>query len=573
MEINASSGPSLVPGAPGPSGWGFRHRIGFGLNLLLTAVLSIGVAAGVNFFFATQPKMKKLEFDWTGEGTYTLSDKTHKVLGQLKEAVAVYVLQAPMSQIDALALQRLATTLDNYAAASEKIRVETMNIEQDGLKIRGLIKSAEIEISALGGGNKVILLAPGKKKKIIDLSEMYEADWGGGMMGGPSGIKAWKAEQTLTSSIFALTEGDKAVVYFLTGHGERKIDAQEHNQYAKSVRVLRDAENMEVKPLSLLSEKAGSVPKDCDVLVIAGPTKPLLEQETKAVDAYLSAGGSLLLLLDGFTPNGLGPFLEKWGVEATGQDLVISEQCLNFDPTFLAVSEITPHRVTEGMDGQYLALHQTCSVKSRPGASPDLQVVDLLKIGAAWVMTDPNKDPRKGSPPQPATVGVLVTKSLEKKSGALNSPFAPALGGGADGAPEQEAASPTAEPPPVAPNEPVDVSAPSASPALAPKGAEGSPSGPSATASPKESRILVIGDADFVGNRYQEIAANQAFYINAVRWLASQESLISIPPKDNPSKPIGETPEKMQRAFWVSYVFLPGLAIAFGVTVWLFRRK
>ena len=51
------------------------------------------------------------------------------------------------------------------------------------------------------------------------------------------------------------------------------------------------------------------------------------------------------------------------------------------------------------------------------------------------------------------------------------------------------------------------------------------------TAKP-ETRIVVFGDSDFVANGYLGIPGNRDLFLNTVNWLAQQENLISIRPRD-----------------------------------------
>jgi hypothetical protein len=77
---------------------------------------------------------------------------------------------------------------------------------------------------------------------------------------------------------------------------------------------------------------------DCNLLIIAAPTKPLPELELQKIDQYLAQGGRLFALFNYASirqPTGLEPILQHWGVNVgadvvqdpkhtiTGQDLVV----------------------------------------------------------------------------------------------------------------------------------------------------------------------------------------------------------------------------------------------------------
>src|SRR5262249_22057803 len=47
-----------------------------------------------------------------------------------------------------------------------------------------------------------------------------------------------------------------------------------------------------------------------------------------------------------------------------------------------------------------------------------------------------------------------------------------------------------------------------------------------------ETRVAAIGDSDFAANNYLGIEGNRDLFMNTVNWLAQQESLISIRPRE-----------------------------------------
>src|SRR5206468_7942670 len=68
--------------------------------------------------------------------------------------------------------------------------------------------------------------------------------------------------------------------------------------------------------------------------------------------------------------------------------------------------------------------------------------------------------------------------------------------------------------------------------APAPSTAAGDSPAKASDAPKPESRIVVFGDSDFVTNGYLGIPGNRDLFLNSVNWLAQQENLIAIRPKD-----------------------------------------
>src|SRR3990170_1056147 len=115
------------------------------------------------------------------------------------------------------------------------------------------------------------------------------------VLGGASEVAAAPTEQEITQSIIRLSHPGSRKVYFLTGHGERDIEASDEAGYSQ-LRQKLEAKNYSVETLSLLITP--QVPDDALALVIAGPTAPLSAVEVEAVQSYLRDGGGLVVLAD-----------------------------------------------------------------------------------------------------------------------------------------------------------------------------------------------------------------------------------------------------------------------------------
>ena len=89
----------------------------------------------------------------------------------------------------------------------------------------------------------------------------------------------------------------------------------------------------------------------------------------------------------------------------------------------------------------------------------------------------------------------------------------------------------------------------------------------------KEARVVVIGDSDFANNAFLRLQRNGDLFLNAVSWLAEDEDLISVRPKDSENRSVNMTSADSRTLFWVTMFLLPGAAVGLGVLVWSRRRK
>jgi ABC-type uncharacterized transport system involved in gliding motility auxiliary subunit len=87
-----------------------------------------------------------------------------------------------------------------------------------------------------------------------------------------------------------------------------------------------------------------------------------------------------------------------------------------------------------------------------------------------------------------------------------------------------------------------------------------------------ETRLVAIGDSDFAGNGALGVSGNRDLFLNAVNWLAQQENLISIRPRDPEDRRITLTADQERRIFFITVLIVPGLILLAGVQTWWRRR-
>jgi len=229
---------------------GEARRVGkYGTSALLTAVLGV-VVLGLLAFLSTR---YTLRFDWTEQKVHTLSDQTRTVLEQLDTDVRITAFFNPL---DAPPYRDL---LDRYDYSSDRVSLTFAdpNVRPD------LVDELALDGSDLARG--LMRIEAGGDS--VDLTEFDE----------PS----------ITNAIVKLTRGGGKKVVFLEGHNERSIEAgpQEDGRGFGRARSALENENYEVDTLLLAA--TGEVPEDADLVVVAGPTRPLLPEEHTALGRYL----------------------------------------------------------------------------------------------------------------------------------------------------------------------------------------------------------------------------------------------------------------------------------------------
>ena len=93
-----------------------------------------------------------------------------------------------------------------------------------------------------------------------------------------------------------------------------------------------------------------------------------------------------------------------------------------------------------------------------------------------------------------------------------------------------------------------------------------------AIAMERDERVVVFGDSDFASNAVLGTQGNRDLFLNAVNWVAQQEALIAIRPKQAGDRRVTMTEDQQRRVLYLSVLGLPLAVAALGVWTWSRRR-
>jgi ABC-type uncharacterized transport system involved in gliding motility auxiliary subunit len=88
----------------------------------------------------------------------------------------------------------------------------------------------------------------------------------------------------------------------------------------------------------------------------------------------------------------------------------------------------------------------------------------------------------------------------------------------------------------------------------------------------KKAYLTVIGDSDFAGNQYFNFSGNGDLFLNIASFLAEEENLISIRPKERKNSPLSITSDQGMLILMLG-LLTPSLVIFIGVRTWWRRRR
>ena len=152
-------------------------------------------------------------------------------------------------------------------------------------------------------------------------------------------------ESNLTNAIIKVTRELDKVIYFTTGHGERNIEGETPQDYKQAVDGIT-SENYMVKSINLAEER--KIPRDCSVLVSAGPKADFFPFELDSIKSYIEGGGKYFVMLDPQININLMDFLTTYKFQFQ-DDLVVDAsgvgQLFGMGPEIPLVSNYEDHEI------------------------------------------------------------------------------------------------------------------------------------------------------------------------------------------------------------------------------------
>lgn len=346
-------------------------------------------------------------------------------------------------------------------------------------------------------------------------------------------------EEKLTNALVNVLKNKSKKIYFTKGHKEGAIKNTEAGGYSTIVTDLEGSKNT-VEEVSLL--ETAKVPDDADMLVIAGPQYDFKEEETRIIEDYLTHGGAVLAMVNAMTNVGtLDKMLEKFGVRL-GNDLLIlapnDVAAQMYGQNNAIVTEFDPlSPVTKDFASQSqvaLLMKNTRSLIEVPDNINKLKVTLAAKTGAQAIRV---KDVH----------GPSDLENLTEDRWEMGAFPVIAVAAGKSPAPATAANETSGD-----------------AKSDAPK--EGATSG-------QETRLIVIGSADFATNTGAQAAEHRDMFMNMTNYLLQDEDFIAIRPKDPTKSSLDLTSGQSQLLLLVLAFIYPLGFLGTGTISWLKRRR
>ncbi len=267
-------------------------------------------------------------------------------------------------------------------------------------------------------------------------------------------------------------------------------------------------ENYVVKTLNLAQDK--KIPDDCAVLVIAGPKSDFFPFELDTIKKYLENGGKLFVMIDPEWKPSLPEFLKKYKIKV-GDNIVVDAS---------GVGQLFGMGPEIPLVNKY-AKHElfkdfnimtffpvACSVQATTEGESGYSALELFKTTASSWGETDYRNPKVKFDPDRDVKGPVPLAVVSTKTVNGN----------------------------------------------------------------KKTRILVIGDSDFAGNAYIRNSGNYDLFLNIVNWLAEEEDMITIRPKEIDDRRVNLSMKDSKIILYTSVIALPLLIVIAGIVVYYRRR-
>lgn len=257
-----------------------------GMTTLVLVAIVIACYIGLNVLVE---KVNLEDIDCTEKKLYSLSDETKNKISDLQNEITIQLINME-SQDYVKEYSR------KYSAMNDKIKIE---------EVKDL--SARLDLKTkynLGDTDSLIVVKSGGKEKTITIDDLYTYDYS-------TYEQIDITEEAITNAIVEITLEKKPKIYILSG----KTYYQTQQALSSVVTKLEDDSN-DVEYLDILSK--GSVPEDCDCLIITTLKSDISELERDKILEYIQRGGKLMFLtsqniLDVDMPN-LDKIFSEYGI-------------------------------------------------------------------------------------------------------------------------------------------------------------------------------------------------------------------------------------------------------------------
>ena len=228
-----------------------------GTTTLLLVLIVIACYIGLNMLVE---KVNVENLDFTEKKLYSLSDETKTKLSDLNQDVTIQL-------INATNYRYLIDYAKKYTILNDRIKVEEISDLSSRVDLKTKYNLSDTDM--------LIVIKEGEKEKTLTSNDLSTYDYS-------TNKQIDLTEEAITNAIVELSMDKKPVIYVLSS----KSYYQSEQALSSVTQKLQDESN-EVKYLDILT--SGSVPEDCNCLVITTLKEDLNELERDKILEYIKS--------------------------------------------------------------------------------------------------------------------------------------------------------------------------------------------------------------------------------------------------------------------------------------------
>lgn len=359
-------------------------------------VLVIAIVVVVNLVFGKLD----LSTDLSSGSYFTLSKTTKKILKQVDSDITIYYMVQDGSEQD-----YISNALKQYNKVSKHVKVKRI----DPVVNPGFAKKQGID-DEISSNDVIVVNNKTKSAKYISNEDMYIES--NSMYSSGSSSTSLDVEGQVTAAIQNVISDSSTKMYVLTKHSETEL--------GDTLKSALEKMNYEISDLELATKD--SVPSDCDVLYINGPTTDITTEEKDKILDYLKNGGSAIINV-GYTTEKMTNFKEilaYYGVNVTSG--IICEGTGNYAtyPNYIVPSVGSDSSLLSDLSG-YIIFPDAAGLSkaSSDSVRSTVKITDLLDTSdSSFIKVDPSSgsaSKEDGDVDGPFSVGYSITETVDKK--------------------------------------------------------------------------------------------------------------------------------------------------------------
>lgn len=291
---NSTPDPKKTPALPGGKPQPLTSRSKNGLFSTALIILAVAIVLIFNLALGQIPENWR-QFDLSDTKVYSISDTTTDYVADLEQEVQLIAV-ATKEDTD----RRIVTFLQRYANLSDKINLEWI----DPVAYPSALTDYNCE------GNTLIVSCEATDRTYqVPFDSILVPDAYYQYMYQTTYYTSFDGEGQLTSAVDYVVSNASHQIYYTENHGEATIGTNLSDRLAKN--------HFTTSSLSLLQK--GSVPEDCELLLINNPTADFTGEEITQISDYLAAGGKVHLVIGDteFEHPNLDSLLNTYGLQLT----------------------------------------------------------------------------------------------------------------------------------------------------------------------------------------------------------------------------------------------------------------